>query len=194
MRKTASGYIPPRLLRWPGPRRIKNSLESDSSPPYTLENNNPPLGRVAKPVWDGNIITWQAEEGAVSYIADLYKGAVRVSSAAAVGLSYDFESEMLLKGKGMYKARVRAVADPRYNSDGEASEFSDFNNFDPDSESITPTDENYCIMAAKAVTEQTLSTESNGAVTRDLTLPASGLYQTSITWKSENPEVIEISG
>ena len=124
----------------------------------------------------------------------LYKGAVRVSSAAAVGLSYDFESEMLLKGKGMYKARVRAVADPRYNSDGEASEFSDFNNFDPDSESITPTDENYCIMAAKAVTEQTLSTESNGAVTRDLTLPASGLYQTSITWKSENPEVIEISG
>lgn len=194
MRENGFGVYTATVVAVARPKEDKDSLESDSSPPYIFENINPPLGRVAKPMWDGNIITWQAEEGAVSYIADLYKGAVRVSSAAAVGLSYDFESEMLLKGKGMYKARVRAVADPRYNSDGEASEFSDFNNFDPDSESITPTDENYCIMAAKAVTEQTLSTESNGAVTRDLTLPASGLYQTSITWKSENPEVIEISG
>lgn len=50
------------------------------------------------------------------------------------------------------------------------------------------------ILAAKELTFSVLSTESNSRVTKNLTLPLSGSYQTSISWQSSNPEIISRTG
>ena len=178
------------------PKWDKDSLESDQSNAYIYTNPHPQLATPEKPVWNGNVSEWQNIPDAASYTLDLYKGSVRVKTVSVLSgeTSFDFASEMLSKGKGMYKLRLKAVANPKINNDSEISEFSEYINFDPESSIVAPTDENYCILAANVVTEKTLSAQNNNEITSNLTLPSSGLNTVSISWYSDSPNVIGISG
>jgi hypothetical protein len=176
------------------PTQDGDGYASDPSDFYNYVNNLPFLNKPTPPNWTANIINWETVAGATAYTVELYKGAVKVNTASVNETSYDFSSIIAEKGKGIYKVRVKAIANPRINRDGPLSELSPGNEYDPSNPAVTPTIDTYCIIAANAISTSTLTNESNNQITQNITLPISGLYDTKIVWSSNYSSVISNTG